>query len=229
VPGGVDNWAYGAGSVAMGAHARVVHDGSFVYADVATNDPLTTTNSNQFVVRATGGFWFRTNVGLTIGCDLLGGTWTCSSDRNVKDNFAPVDGVAVLNTLADLPIETWNFNTQDAGIRHMGPMAQDWYAAFGLGEGNTTISAVDADGVALAAIQGLYSVVQEKETRIAALEAQVAALQSSGAPTASTNSTVQLALVLVAGLLAGAAIAGGALALGMKWRGFALGRRQRNL
>ncbi len=65
--------------------------------------------------------------------------------------------------------DTWNYRSQDAAIRHIGPVAQDFYAAFGVGEDDRHISTIDADGVALAAIQGLYQVVQQKETRIADL------------------------------------------------------------
>ena len=72
-----------------------------------------------------------------------------------------------------MSIATWNWKSQDAGIRHMGPMAQDFYAAFGLGETDKGISTVDGQGVALAAIQGLYQVVQEKDASIEALKAQI--------------------------------------------------------
>ena len=52
----------------------------------------------------------------------------------------------------------------------MGPVAQDFSAAFGLGESDKHINTIDADGVALGAIQGLYKLVQEKEGRISTLE-----------------------------------------------------------
>jgi hypothetical protein len=216
VPGGYNNTATGDYSFAAGRNARALHDGAFVWSS-NEGTLISSTDTNQFLVRATGGISLTTNVGGTTGCNLDagGGTWDCTSDRNAKANFAPVDGVAILNTLAGLPIETWNFNTQDASIRHMGPMAQDWHAAFGLGGSDTTISAVDADGVALAAIQGLYAVVQEKETRITALEAQVAALQSSGAP---AGIPAALPWLLLAGL--------GLLNLG-GLAGYALARRPR--
>jgi hypothetical protein len=77
-----------------------------------------------------------------------------TSDRNAKENFAPVSPLDVLNKVAALPITTWSFKDMKDG-RHMGPMAQDFYAAFGLGGGDTTITSMDPDGVALAAIQGL--------------------------------------------------------------------------
>jgi hypothetical protein len=219
VPGGLDNRASGAGSVAMGSHTRAAHPGSFIFADVGTTDVIATTANNQFVVRVHGGAYFYTNAALSTGCFIPqgGGDWTCSSDRNVKANFNAVDGVAVLDTLMGVPIQTWNYATQDAAIRHMGPMAQDLYAAFGLGEGDTTITGVDADGVALAAIQGLYTVVKEKETRleeqraeIAALSERVAALEAGAAP--ATGGYGQL----LVGLLLGAGLAGGAFALGRR-------------
>jgi len=97
---------------------------------------------------------------------------TQTSDCNAKENFAPVSAQDVLNKVATLPITTWNFKDMKDG-RHMGPMAQDFYAAFGLGGGNTTITSIDPDGVALAAIQGLNQKLEQKleqkETEISAL------------------------------------------------------------
>ena len=83
-----------------------------------------------------------------------------TSDRNAKENFAPVSPLDVLNRVTALPIETWNFKDLHDG-RHMGPMAQDFYAAFHLGNSDTTITTVDPDGVALAAIQGLNEKVED--------------------------------------------------------------------
>jgi len=77
-----------------------------------------------------------------------------------------------------IPLETWNYKTQVDDIRHIGPMAQDFYAAFGVGENDTTISTVDADGVALAAIQGLYQRLQAAEAENAALQQQVDDLEA---------------------------------------------------
>ena len=78
--------------------------------------------------------------------------WSSYSDRNSKDHFAPVDGRAVLRKLGQIPIATWNWKSQNQNIRHMGPMAQDFSVAFGLGEDDKHISTVDANGVALAAM-----------------------------------------------------------------------------
>jgi hypothetical protein len=103
-----------------------------------------------------------------------GSQWTSLSDRNAKENFGTVDAREVLAKLAVMPIETWNYKAQDASIRHMGPMAQDFYAAFGLGEDKLGIGTMDADGVAFAALKGLYELVKEKEGVIEQLKQQAA-------------------------------------------------------
>jgi hypothetical protein len=97
----------------------------------------------------------------------------------VKADVAPVDETTILSLLAELPISTWSYVGQNPSVTHIGPMAQDFHAAFSLGEDDRYISSVDADGVALAAIQALYQLVQEKDVQIAALEARVAALEHS--------------------------------------------------
>ena len=97
------------------------------------------------------------------------------SDRNGKENLQTVNQREVLDKVAALPLTTWNYKTQDGSIRHLGPMAQDFKAAFGLGESATGINTVDADGVALAAIQGLN---QKLEAKNAALEQEMAELKT---------------------------------------------------
>jgi hypothetical protein len=145
------------------------------------------------------------------------------SDRNLKENFKPVDGQELLASLAELSIATWNYTTQDASIRHIGPAAQDFYSAFGLGESETAISAVDADGVALAAIQGLYSLSQEQATYIQALEHQNASLQQHlddlEARLSALDGGVRVdngsAGPLASGFTAGWVLLGGLVALGL--------------
>ena len=100
------------------------------------------------------------------------------SDRNLKANIAPVEGREVLERLARVPISTWNYKADGAALRHIGPMAQDFQAAFAVGDDNKKIHPVDAHGVALAAIQGLYQVVQDKDNQIAAQQQQIAALEA---------------------------------------------------
>ena len=100
------------------------------------------------------------------------------SDRHLKERFAPVDPHDVLARVTALPVETWNYKDQDPAIRHIGPMAQDFAAAFGVGEDDRHINLLDANGVALAAIQGLYRIVQTQEAQLRALRAEVRALRS---------------------------------------------------
>ena len=68
--------------------------------------------------------------------------------------------------------------------RHVSPKAQDFHAAFGLGETATNVNPVDAFGVALTAVQGLHQLAQEQEARLATLEARLAALEQKRAPVA---------------------------------------------
>ena len=102
-----------------------------------------------------------------------GGAWTNASDRNLKENFAAVNAQAMLETVAYLPIQTWNYKNEGDAIRHLGPVAQDFRAAFGLGGDEHSITTIDADGVALAAIQGLYEIVQEKKCEVEELRSEI--------------------------------------------------------
>ncbi len=96
-----------------------------------------------------------------------------SSDRNIKENFQPVDVKEILSGVAKLPISTWNYKQQNMEIRHIGPMAQDFAAIFGVGDSDQHIHAVDANGVALAAIQALYKMLLEKDATIGSLRADL--------------------------------------------------------
>jgi len=106
--------------------------------------------------------------------------FTATSDRNAKENFATVDRKAVLEKVSALPIARWSFKSLP-GADHIGPMAQDFYAAFGVGSDDKHIATVDAEGVALAAIQGLNQKLEEemkaKDAKIATLESRLADLE----------------------------------------------------
>ncbi len=192
VGGGDSNTAAGDYSFVVGRRAKNTnanHAGVFIFADSTFAD-LTSTTANQFLVRASGGITMYTNSAMSVGVKVNpgSGTWASLSDRAVKANFAEVDTREILARVAALPIQTWNYQSQAETIRHIGPMAQDFYAAFGVGEDDRYITSVDAEGIAVAAIQGLYQVVQEKDAQIAAqqkkiddLEARLAALER-GAP-----------------------------------------------
>jgi trimeric autotransporter adhesin len=102
----------------------------------------------------------------------VNGTFVSSSDRNVKENFKPVDARAVLDKVAALPLTEWNYKA-DTTSRHLGPMAQDFYAAFGIGPDDKHITTVDEGGVALAAIQGLNEKVESGNRKAEEREASL--------------------------------------------------------
>ena len=146
----------------------------------------TITNSAlAFNVNNTQKMTLATDGSLTVLGPVNATAFNVTSDKNAKENFAPVDQKSVLDRLANIPISTWNFIANDNKTKHMGPMAQDFYAAFGLGADNKHISTLDADGVAFAAIQelnkrntalssenaALRGEVNDLATRVAALEA----------------------------------------------------------
>lgn len=184
VPGGRLNSARGANSFAAGTRAVAADDGAFVWADGSADFDFTSTAAHEFAVRAAGGVRFVSATGgngkPTAGVQLPsgGGAWSTLSDRASKTNFAPVAPRAILERVASLPIQTWNYKTQAPSVRHIGIMAQDFSAAFGVGEDERHISTVDADGVALAAIQGLYELVREKEAEMRLKDAELAALKA---------------------------------------------------
>ena len=103
------------------------------------------------------------------------GTVNGVSDRNAKRDIVRVDSSKLLEKVLDLPISEWTYNN-DGDVRHIGPMAQDFRASFGLGKDDKHISFVDPAGVALAAIQGLHEVVEARDSRISELEKRNAEL-----------------------------------------------------
>lgn len=109
----------------------------------------------------------------------LSGTLTEQSSRDSKNVHAQVDGIEVLERLANVEISRWSY-LDDPGVEHIGPMAQDFHAAFGVGADDTSISTIDRDGVALAAIQGLFELVNSQQEVIDALQERIQALEAGG-------------------------------------------------
>ena len=114
--------------------------------------------------------------GTIVAADNITGNLNLASDRDTKENFSSVDSRGVLEKLAALPISEWNFTNAPA-VKHIGPMAQDFYAAFNVGTDDKHIATVDEGGVALAAIQGLNQKLNEKDGEIQALKQSVADLK----------------------------------------------------
>jgi len=204
VSGGERNCAGGDGSWAGGSRATVRpgnetgdglctansgdadgDEGTFLWSGSPFGD-FVSTGANQFGVRAAGYFFggpFDTSVAIPAGRFIntssgahltTGGAWTNASSRTLKTAFESVDPLAVLGKVVSLPLSTWTYKDSVEG-RHLGPVAEDFKALFGLGGDGESIATVDADGVALAAIQGLN---QKLEAENAALKASLDSLEA---------------------------------------------------
>jgi type VI secretion system secreted protein VgrG len=179
------------GSATANADEKLIHFGDlqagglgYVYLGERGQDDTLELHASRFYFSAgyVGiGVANPTNTLQVAGNIYATGTITPNSDRNLKTDFATVDPTAVLDKVAALPIQQWRFQAESEDVKHVGPMAQDFQAAFGLGAIPTAIATVDADGVALAAIQGLNSKVevgmQSAEVRLRKVEAENAELK----------------------------------------------------
>ncbi len=166
---------FGCGGVAL-AGASAGDEGTFVWADSQSAD-FVSTGANQFLVRAAGGVYFGDDSSVSLppgrfintstGAHLTdGGAWTNSSSRVLKAGFEAIDSGAILSAVMRLPLTRWFYRGSPEEGVHLGPMAEDFHAAFGLGTGTGTISTVDASGVALAAIQGLNARLEAENERL---------------------------------------------------------------
>jgi hypothetical protein len=141
---------------------------------------ITTTGQLTADYIVSAGAEFSTGIsGTTAGFsgDVNAHAFITTSDRNAKEHFQPINPREILSRLASLPIQTWKFKQDDTGGPHIGPMAQDFHAAFNVGMDDKHIATVDEEGVALAAIQGLNEIVQEQNAELAAKAKEIDALE----------------------------------------------------
>jgi hypothetical protein len=188
IAGGYLNQAVGNFSFAAGNRAQAVHPNTFAWAGGNTL-PYASIFPNSFNIYSSNGvsmdygpqsaaaprgaryvYIGPFNSGLTLsawnGARLTdGGIWSNASDRNRKTDFHGINPREVLEKVVHLPVSQWRYTNEDAGVKHLGPVAQDFQSAFGLGTDDKSIGTVDADGVALAAIQGLNQKLQEELKR----------------------------------------------------------------
>jgi hypothetical protein len=189
VPGGYANEASGDGAFAGGVLSRATNAGAFVwsgYYDDTETVTTTSTNDGSFTVRAPGGVRFITttatnnlqitNAGGLNGVAVApGGTaWVTLSDSNAKTAVHDIDPREVLAKVGHMPVTEWEYK-HDPNRRYFGPMAQDFHAAFGLGNDDKTISTLDADGVLFLSVKGL---IEEIKLRDAAIEDLKSKLES---------------------------------------------------
>ncbi len=204
---GPDATASGIRSVAIGVGANTNNKGGSVVINTSGGTGTLGVESRydgQFAVRASH-FWFGNSrfADKTVGRYLEtgtgaylsdGGTWTNVSDSTKKTAFLPLDGEATLQKLAALPVYSWQYKAESKETRHVGPTAQAFHAAFGLGDTNTAISTVDIDGITMAGVKAL-------EQRTKALKAETNALRAENAELSARVSQLEAA---VAQLLAAA-------------------------
>jgi hypothetical protein len=173
-------------AVALGFRASAAgHVGSFTFGGSlagasAATDSIRATADGQGTFRTPGGFRIFTNSAATVGVQLNAGgsSWSVISDRNRKQDFLAVDGEDLLRRLGRVPVSTWRYRDEvDRRVLHIGPMAQDWQAAFGFSADDTTINMSDLDGVNLAAVQALVRRGEAQAERIRTLEARLERLE----------------------------------------------------
>jgi hypothetical protein len=203
VPGGIGNNASGLYSFAAGkfAHADAsacalfgLWSSSTAFNCLGVGNILRIGGDHGFSVeyhsqRTDGGGTRWVHIGNVLAGQTIGtwngayltdaGVWVnASSSKAGKTGFAPVDVRDVLKRVADLPITTWRYKTGEGDVRHMGPMAEDFWTAFNVGYGAHTIADLDARGVALAAIQGLKRELDDRDARIDQLTRRLDAMDA---------------------------------------------------
>jgi hypothetical protein len=186
-------------SVAIGYRAsNNTHTGTMAMGDESTTDSVRNQFDNEFRARYNGGFKFRTSaaansapgIGGNTGCDLPtgSGTFVCSSSRTIKHGFLTVDGEDVLTRLANMPVTSWVYNNEPGDPRHLGPVAEDFHDAFGLGDSDKSVGLTDLSGVALASAKALELRTRElrdAQTALAAKQEKLA--EQTGRVTALEN------------------------------------------
>ena len=161
------------------------HDGAFALGDDWGTSSFNDAD-NQMMMRFVGGYKLYTNGGSTLGVMVSpGGTsWSSISDKRKKENFLPVNGEEFLNKISKFELTSWNYKTQDPKLfRHYGPMAQDFYAAFGQDKmgviGNdTTIAQADMEGVSFIAVQALENRTSNQQKTIEAQSKKINELEN---------------------------------------------------
>ncbi len=164
---------------------RIVNNGASTFRfDTTTGLPswgFGSLGTGNFFISGTGVAGLSMQMTNTGNMTILG-TLTQLSDRNAKEGIQAIDADALLGRVDALPLSTWSYKNDNGKIRHLGPMAQDFAAAFGLGPDDTHVAPSDVAGVSLAAVQGLNRKLEqrlrEKDTQLEALEARLLALEA---------------------------------------------------
>ena len=178
--------ASGDQSTAIGSYVSTNNQaGCFVIGDNSTTAVMSSPGANNFRARFVGGYRLYTSADYSTSCSLGAGdnAWSSTSDSRTKENFAAINGEEFLKKIAGFSLTSWNYKTQNPKtFRHYGPMAQDFYAAFGKDKygtiGNdTTINSADFAGVSFIAIQALEKRTAEYKKENAELKAMLLQLR----------------------------------------------------
>ncbi|MEP7014422.1 MAG: tail fiber domain-containing protein [Verrucomicrobiota bacterium] len=172
------------GFILQGTNFQIFPDGSLQgrsahFLDVGVLS-LTTPNATVTTRLDSGAAFFSDKINGTdaeFSGNVRAMSFITTSDRSAKEGFRLVNDREILSHLAHVPIQTWTFKQDDSGAQHIGPMAQDFYAAFQVGPDDKHIATVDADGVAFAAIQGLNEIMQEQNAELKAKAKEIEALE----------------------------------------------------
>jgi hypothetical protein len=157
---GHNTTASGIFSTAMGSNVSTNDkSGSFIIGDGTSKTyPDTSSAANRMTMRFTNGYYLYTDMWMSAGAYLgpSSSSWSVLCDRNKKENFRSIDGEQILSKIRTMPITEWNYKGHDPTTKYIGPVAQDFYAAFHLGGTDSLgISTLCIDGVNIAAIQAL--------------------------------------------------------------------------
>lgn len=213
--GGFGNQASGDFSTAAGRTSQVAagHQGTFLYAD-SLEFPFQSQSADEFAVRASGGVRFVSGINRE-GAPEVGvllpagsGSWEVFSSRSIKNDLKVVHGDQIYNGVMDLPIYTWTYRSEPEGAVHLGPTAEDFHAAFNLGNNLNTIATVDADGVALAALQEVGRRLQSSESAAAAQQARIVRIEHEIVELRAANLQLEQQRTLLISLIALVAIVG---------------------
>lgn len=157
---GATSWAIGHNLSAnghyttlLGCNAGSDYQGCFVFGDLSTSDTVYSNAIHQFVVRASGGVIFYTTSDLSMGVELSpgGGSWNMISDSSKKYNIRQLNYLEYKPVFDSLNVYNWNYKNQP--VTHIGPMAQNFYSSFHVGEKPSFINMIDFDGAILTGIK----------------------------------------------------------------------------
>jgi len=168
---GTQAYATGIYSIAIGSGANTNgRDGSMVVGDDTYFQTAYSSADNQLTMRFSGGYRLWSSYPDSVaGVYMRHGQsgWSNYSDRNKKENFERIDGEWILGKIKQMPITKWNYKKTNIGDKYIGPMAQDFYAAFQLnGTDSLGINSISIDGVNMAGVQALEKRTSEMKIQI---------------------------------------------------------------